>query len=137
MKTLKFHWVALLCCLPLMAFAQLTVQENGKVEIGQEQNMTNVSPELRDTVSTLKLYGTGANGANARIAFGNATSTSNLNVLIGELPGGDTDKLWLHGKNDFKFTVGDTAQTSICSYNTAGGPVKFNTNIATPGLDSC
>lgn len=134
MNTLKFQLVALLCYLPLMAFAQLTVQENGKVEIGQEQNLTTVNPELRDTVSTLKLYGTGANGANARIAFGNASSIHNLNVMIGELPGGDTDKLWLHGKNGFSFTTGDTAQTTICSYNTAGGPLRFNTSVAAPGF---
>lgn len=49
--------------LPLFSFAQLTVQETGKVEIGQEQDMSSVAPEKKDTVTTLKLYGTGINGA--------------------------------------------------------------------------
>ena len=46
--------------LPFCAFAQLTVQETGKVEIGQEQDMPSITPANRDTVTTLKLYGTGA-----------------------------------------------------------------------------
>ncbi len=90
MKHSKFSIAALFCCvmLPLASFAQLTVQETGKVEIGQEQSLASVSTDKQDTVTTLKLYGTGVNGANSRISFGNATSLDDLNVMIGELPGG-------------------------------------------------
>lgn len=92
-KQIKLAVLINFLVLPLFSFAQLTVQETGKVEIGQEQDMSSVAPEKKDTVTTLKLYGTGINGANSRISFGNATSINDLNVMIGELPGGDTDRL--------------------------------------------
>lgn len=120
--------------LPLFSFAQLTVQETGKIEIGQEQDMSSVAPEKKDTVTTLKLYGTGINGANSRISFGNATSIDDLNVMIGELPGGDTDRLWLHGKKGLRFTTGNKADDTIFSYDMASGPFTFETNVAAPSF---
>ncbi len=136
MKNFK-QTAVLLCCvmLPLASFAQLTVQETGKVEIGQEQSMASVSADKQDTVTTLKLYGTGVNGANARISFGNATSLADLNVMIGELPGGDTDRLWLHGKKGVRFTMGNDAKNTIFSYDAADGKAfTFNTAIAAPSF---
>ena len=87
-KQIKLAVLINFLVLPLFSFAQLTVQETGKIEIGQEQDMSSVASEKKDTVTTLKLYGTGINGANSRISFGNATSIDDLNVMIGELPGG-------------------------------------------------
>lgn len=126
---------ALICLLlPVCANAQLTVQESGKVEIGQEQDLSNVPQEQRDTVTTLKLYGTGVNGANSRISFGNAASLSDMNVMIGELPGGDTDRLWLHGKNGLRFTIGNKANNTVFSYDVNSGPFTFNSQVASPGF---
>lgn len=81
-KQIKLAVLINFLLLPLFSFAQLTVQETGKVEIGQEQDMSSVAPEKKDTVTTLKLYGAGINGANSRISFGNATSIDDLNVMM-------------------------------------------------------
>lgn len=81
-KQIKLAVLINFLVLPLFSFAQLTVQETGKIEIGQEQDMSSVAPEKKDTVTTLKLYGTGINGANSRISFGNATSIDDLNVMM-------------------------------------------------------
>lgn len=133
-KQIKLAVLINFLVLPLFSFAQLTVQETGKVEIGQEQAMSSVAPEKKDTVTTLKLYGTGINGANSRISFGNATSIDDLNVMIGELPGGDTDRLWLHGKKGLRFTTGNKADKTIFSYDMASGPFTFETNVAAPSF---
>lgn len=43
-KQIKLAVLINFLVLPLFSFAQLTVQETGKVEIGQEQDMSSVAP---------------------------------------------------------------------------------------------
>lgn len=118
MKCIFMQKFVAIICLFLFVFtaqAQLTVNELGKIEIGQNpvNDTAIVPPALLDTITTIRVFGTGASGSNARMGFGDLSSVRAMNVLIGERQGGDTDQMWLHGKKGIYFTVNHIAGDTI------------------------
>lgn len=97
------------------ANAQLTVLPNGLVYAGDMPESSLGNNDLNGDL-TLQLFGKGDAGEGAKIAFGDfgRRETWGYNVFIGEyekenketgkLEIGDSDKLWLHGKNGLYYT---------------------------------
>lgn len=126
-------FVAIICsamCFTMQA--QFEVNEQGKISIGQTPQYNNTGTEYLDTVTTVKIHGTGYFASGARIAFGDSKSVRAMNVMVGELNDGDgdTDKLWLHGKKGLYYTSNHIAGDTILFYDTdKGNYFKFNTSV--------
>ena len=102
--------------------AQLRVKPQGYVLVGSDslENVyfNNATPSNRDTVTAIKIYGTGPYGAGGRLSFGDQGILSNKTVLVGELGNGvDTDMLWLHGKKGFGMTMNHSVTDTLMTFN--------------------
>ncbi len=119
------------------ASAQMTLNKYGKMEIGtcDELSSWNVQSNLLDTITSLGIYGNGSMGINGRISFGDHSSLGAMNVFIGEVQGGDTDQLWLHGKKGMFYTAGPHATDTIVSYDlNQDGVFIFNCDVKGNGF---
>lgn len=119
------------------ASAQMTLNKYGKMEIGtcDELSTWNVQCNLLDTITSLGIYGSGSMGINGRISFGDHSSLGAMNVFVGEVQGGDTDQLWLHGKMGLYYTSGPHATDTIISYDLNNdGVMKFNCDVKSNGF---
>ena len=99
--------------------AQLTVNSTGKIGIGPISSVSN-------TV-TLSLYGIGSYGADSKLSFGDIGSGTYPYVFIGEYPG-DSDQLWLHGKNGILLSKGDYT----VAFTSVGEGFFFTTKVYAP-----
>lgn len=98
--------------------------EDGGVTIGS-------GADFNDSLGTFRLYGTGTNGAGARIMFGDGNLSSNQNVWIGEYGSGDSDQLLLKGDDGIHFDVSGTSEFLALSLNGNGhATFKSATNSA-------
>ncbi len=119
------------------ASAQMALNKYGKMEIGtcDELSTWNVQSNLLDTITSLGIYGSGSMGINGRISFGDHSSLGAMNVFVGEVQGGDTDQLWLHGKKGLFYTSGPHATDTIISYDlNSDGVMKFNCDVKSNGF---
>lgn len=122
--------------MPFVASAQLAVGELGKVEIGTDPTIGDFVYDFEvDTITTVKIYGNGVYGANSRISFGDQASMFAMNAMVGEEASGDSDKLWLHGKNGLCITSAYAAQDTLFTYDVSNmGNAYFNCNLTARGL---
>ncbi len=119
------------------ASAQMALNSRGQMELGtcDELSSWNVQSNLLDTITTLGFYGSGSMGINGRISFGDHSSLGAMNVFVGEVQGGDTDQLWLHGKKGLYYTSGPHANDTIISYDiNKDGVLKFNCDVKSNGF---
>lgn len=116
----KLIFFAMVCLIASLAQAQLKVNTWGQTILGNyslEDNLDLGIPTLRDTTTTLKLYGYGTHGAGALLSFGDQYYNGFKTVAIGEAGNSDSDQLWLHGLKGFRITMNPTANDVIMSYN--------------------
>jgi hypothetical protein len=132
MKT-KFIFTAL--CLLTMSFlsAQLKVRSDAKVIVGTE-----VSEYVQDLNHLLKMqiFGPGSYGSGAKIAFGDFDTFEGggANAMIGEWGTGDTDRLWLQGKQGIYITR-TYGNSIIASYDVSNGDMfTFNCDVWSSGI---
>ncbi len=120
----------------MSGFAQLRMNNSGRVSIGALNVGANLAEAVRDTTITLTLLGDqGDFGEGASIAFGDNESLYTQNVKIGEAGSIDSDILWLHGKHGFTFTHNGVASDTIIAFDDqAGGYVKFGAPIQTSSV---
>lgn len=116
------------------ANAQLTVKPNsGNVKVGSE-----IAGSDANNIVALNIFGkTGTMKAEAKLAFGDfgTSATGSWNVFVGEYGIGDSDQLWLHGKNGIYLTYGGTANTVIGRYNVSeGNKFSFNCDVWSSGV---
>lgn len=117
--------------------AQIRVKKYGQLQVGQESSDVSTIPSNRkDTISRIQVFGPcGDMGEGARITFGDAALTDNLNVLIGELGTTDCDKLWLHGKRGTYITATSNAEDTIAFFDAEKGRYfQFNCDVKTTGI---
>ncbi len=120
--------------------AQLTIKNNGNVEIGIDRPVNAGFPAQfihgLDTVTVLKLFGPfGDNAAGGHLTFGDYNFNGAYGVAIGELGFTDTDRLWLHGKSGTYITSGPNALDTVMYFDTQrGNIVKFNHDVHTSGV---
>ena len=111
------HFLLTAICLLITAngLAQLRVRPHGATMLGNNTSELNlIFPELRDTVTMLKIYGPGAsNGEKGRLSFGDQLWNFAYNVMLGEAGQGNTDQLWLHGRNGLCATFNGGADTLL------------------------
>ena len=104
MKKLIF----IILCLPaFLCQAQLKVEENGKIMVGEIPTL----PEGTDVgnICRMMIFGPyGERRAGAKLSFGDlhGTVSGSLNAFIGERDTTDTDQLWLQGRMGMYFTAG-------------------------------
>ena len=130
-----FATIALCTIVGSAAHAQFKINGNKRAFIGSVP--ANHDP---DGLVTLSLYGTGANGGSAMLAFGDfGASNGGQNVFIGE--GGSTDRLWLHGKNGIYITDGAGSLMGgkivfqvVAGYNPVTRPTIFDFYTS---IDAC
>lgn len=102
-KSLFFATIFLLST-SLTAEAQMLIQQNGHVYVGQAPR----PDDDRDSVLTMSLQGKyTAYNAGAKLGFGDMgrQHLNGWNVFVGEYGTEDSDMLWLHGKNGYKLTT--------------------------------
>ncbi len=102
-KSLFFATIFLLST-SLTAEAQMLIQQNGHVYVGQAPR----PDDDLDNVLTMSLQGNfTAYNAGAKLGFGDMgrQHLNGWNVFVGEYGNGDSDMLWLHGKNGYKLTT--------------------------------
>lgn len=141
MKT-RFYLIiiALLIFVPFVANAQLYVDSLGIVQVGNSELdiFNGLLTSERDSNICLSVKGYGDMGSGSKITFGDAGSNSLMNVSIGELkdvnhaPGilGDTDRMWLHGKNGLYYTSASRSQDTVFYYDRYfGNDFYFNCNV--------
>lgn len=132
--------------------AQLTVTDEGRVAVGPL--ITNSGEDALNVVS-MSIYGKGDTlGVAGKLAFGDFSQfdTWGWNVFVGEYVDsvnrvpldsahGDTDKLWLHGKNGFNLTYG-RGEYEVMSFDVKkDNRLHFNSlligdNFGVPAYDS-
>lgn len=136
----KFIYFILGTAMFLQSQAQLAVRPSGYTVLGRTDlelsSVLNQSPNSRDTITQLKIYGPKFNGGRGRISFGDQPRRYVLNVSVGELGKGeeyDTDMLQLQGKNGTYFTYG--VSDTLAYYDVSrGNNFKFNCDITSTGL---
>lgn len=133
----RFYFLAALFCLLAMASpmnAQLVIRNSGHAEIG-----INPSGDSNDgdTITALKIFGpNGEHAAGARITFGDIPATGH-NVMIGEHGNGNSNILWLHGKQGMYITKdnGTLPDNVVAFYDpTQSTGFNFNSDVITQGV---
>ena len=139
----KFLFIMAAICLlasSSQVSAQLTVHNNGRVEVGVDPfDPSSVNPmylNWLDTITMVKIYGNyGNQAAGGRLTFGDTFLYNNYGVLVGELGYTDTDRLWLHGKDGTYLTTGPLALDTVMYYDPhIANVVKFNKDVHTSGI---
>ena len=115
--------------------AQLRLLQNGRVQVGTLR----LEGEDELNVTTMQVFGPhGDMRSGSKLTFGDFGKfpSNGWNVFIGEYGTGDTDQLWLHGKNGIYLTRGGQASNVIGYYNpSSNSNFVFNTNLRVNGVD--
>lgn len=100
MKYKQTFLVAAALAVPQLLSAQMVLNQRGQTQFGPyiDADADKVPVSLRDTITSLSVFGNGPGGINGRISFGDHATLGAMNVFVGEVQGDDTDQLWLHGK---------------------------------------
>ena len=94
--------------------AQLRVRQHGFTMLGNnDYELGDVFQEIRDTTTMLKIYGYGTYGVKARLSFGDQFWQGMYNVVLGEAGTGNTDQLWLHGRDGLCATYNTVGQDTL------------------------
>jgi hypothetical protein len=101
------------------SYGQLEVKSSGKIIGG---------PTTTWADYILNITGSGTNGSNGKIGFGNNT-TSVLNVLVGEYGSTDTDQLLLHGDDGIFFSTSESIDNKM--YLDGNGKLGIKTTSPT------
>ena len=124
--------ITMMMLFPFVSNAQLYVDSLGIVQVGNyEQNIYYDTQESsKDTSIVLNVKGYGNEFSGAKIAIGDNCSKYAMNVSIGELKNGDTDKMWLQGKKGVYYTSANRSQDTVFYYDTdRGNDFHFNCNV--------
>lgn len=133
----KIVLLVLCCVCTIQNYAQLKVEENGRLYIGTPDNdAPDLAEEYKDTVTMCRIYGPyGEMRAGGRISFGDQQGKYALNAMIGELGNSDMDRLWLQGKYGLYITTGPSAADTLFYYDsTRGNYFQFNGDVRTTGI---
>lgn len=134
--------LVLLLCVSVNSYAQLKVKgATSKVVIGPDR--VNVVDDSLDEL-TCSIFGHSLDSfrPGAKLGFGDfgVQERYGWNVFIGEFGEYDSDKLWLHGKNGFNFTISNADYLNhknhmLISYDVADDlGLKVNTEILAQGF---
>lgn len=133
MKT-RFYLIGfvLMMCIPLVSNAQLYVDSLGIVQAGNYEHdiYKDIPVWAKDTSIIMNVKGNGDTFSGAKIAIGDNCSKYAMNVSIGELKNGDTDKMWLQGRKGLYYTCSSKSQDTVFYYDTdLGNNFNFNCNV--------
>lgn len=137
MKYKQTFLVAAALAVPQLLSAQMVLNQRGQTQFGPyiDADADKVPVSLRDTITSLSVFGNGPGGINGRISFGDHATLGAMNVFVGEVQGDDTDQLWLHGKKGVYYTSGPHANDTIYYYDVnKDAAFQFNCDVKSKGL---
>ena len=137
MKAKKILLAAAVLAAPQYLSAQMVLNQRGQAQFGPyiDTDADKVPVSLRDTITSLSVFGNGSSGINGRISFGDHATLGAMNVFVGEVQGDDTDQLWLHGKKGVYYTSGPHANDTIYYYDVnKDAAFQFNCDVKSKGL---
>ena len=134
-KKIIFAILVMASCMSAnIAYAQIEVKTNGRVEIGEDQCQLTIPPSMADSITMLKIFGTGTNNSKGRLSFGDQWYWGALNCMVGESGNADTDKLWLHGRKGLCATFGVQSEDTVFNYNYLADILEVHVPISAPAV---